>query len=314
MNAINETYHVLAYYHFTPIADPIQEVAIHKDFLKQLDAASRIYISEQGINGQLSISSQDAPKYMEWMNQRTEFKGIKFKIHKYHEHVFPRLTIKYRKQLVAVDANCNMEKRGRYLSPKQWKEMLESKNERILIDVRNDYEWKIGHFDGAELPHCETFRDFNDYALELKNKVGSKKTPVMMYCTGGIRCELYSAILKEKGFENVFQLEGGVINYGLQEGTDHWKGKLFVFDDRLAVPISDEETQVIGKCHHCGKSNDNYYNCANMDCNFLFLCCQECLSQYLGCCCEKCKTAERLRPYHHQSPHKPFRKWYNYNV
>lgn len=134
-----------------------------------------------------------------------------------------------------------------------------------------------------------------------------------MYCTGGIRCELYSAILKEKGFENVYQLNGGVIGYGLEQGNKHWLGKLFVFDDRLAVPISQEgESPVIGKCHHCGKDNENYYNCANMDCNHLFLCCPECLKEFTGCCCSQCQQATRVRPYHEQNAHKPFRRWYHY--
>lgn len=205
-----------------------------------------------------------------------------------------------------------MSKTGEHVSPKQWKEMIEKKDGHILLDVRNDYEWKIGHFEGAELPPCETFRDFKEYADGLREKVDPTKTPVMMYCTGGIRCELYSSILKERGFDKVYQLDGGVINYGLKEGSDHWLGKLFVFDDRLAVPISKKEVPVIGKCQFCQKPNDTYLNCANMDCNNLFLCCKDCMQEYKGCCKEECKNAERVRPYQEHSAHKPFRKKHNY--
>ena len=307
----NANYLILAYYFFSPLKNPLEEVQIHKDFLEKLDATCRIYLSEEGINGQLCISKSDAEKYMEWLRNRPEFAQVKFKIHYYHEHVFPRLTIKYRKQLVAFDADYNLENRGKSVAPQEWKELLESSQEKVVLDVRNDYEWDIGHFEGAEVPPCETFRDFNDYARDLKDKV-KPDTAVMMYCTGGIRCEFFSALLKDQGFENVYQLDGGVINYGLQEGSKHWKGKLFVFDDRLAVPISDEKTPIVGKCYHCGKENEDYYNCANMDCNFLFMCCKECLKQYLGCCCEECKQANRLRPYHEQNPHKPFKRWYHY--
>ncbi len=134
-----------------------------------------------------------------------------------------------------------------------------------------------------------------------------------MYCTGGIRCELYSSILKERGFDNVFQLQGGIINYGLEQGSKHWNGKVFVFDDRLAVPISDEPTKIIGTCHHCNTPNESYLNCANIDCNNLFLCCPECLQKLQGCCSENCKHAERVRPFHQESAHKPFRKWYEYS-
>lgn len=308
-------YSILAYYLFAPIANPHHEVQQHKDFFETRDVTCRIYISEQGINGQMSASQQHALEYMEWMHARPEFKDVAFKVVDHPEHVFPRATVKYRKQLVALDAEVNLSNSGEHVSPAKWREMLESEHKHLLLDVRNDYEWKIGHFEGAELPKCETFRDFKRYADELKATVDPKSTPVMMYCTGGIRCELYSSILKEKGFEKVYQLEGGVINYGLKEGQSHWLGKLFVFDDRLAVPIAEEEEEapVIGTCHHCGVSNEAYYNCANMDCNELFLCCPECLTKFVGCCQESCRCAPRVRPYQPLS-HKPFRRWYHYEA
>ncbi len=190
--------------------------------------------------------------------------------------------------------------------------MLENDSKRVLIDVRNEYEWKVGHFKGADLPPCDTFREFKDYADSLKDKVDAKNTPVMMYCTGGIRCELYSAVLKSKGFEKVYQLEGGVINYGLKQGSDHWLGKLFVFDDRLTIPISEEATPVIGQCHHCHQPADTYYNCANMDCNCLFICCKECALKFIGCCQDSCCDAERVRPFNKDQAHKPFRKRHHY--
>lgn len=306
------TYLVLAFYHFLPINDPHAEVAAHKLFFEGRDVTSRIYISENGINGQMSAAEQDAKDYMNWMHSREEFKDVHFKLHEHHEQAFPRCTVKYRKQLVAVDEVVDLSKRGEHIAPDKWKEMLEKNDNHILIDVRNDYEWKVGHFQGAELPPCETFRDFKKYAEELKDQVDPKKTPVMMYCTGGIRCELYSSILIEKGFDKVYQLDGGVINYGLKQGSDHWLGKLFVFDDRLTVPISKEETKVIGSCHCCNIPNETYINCANMDCNTLFLCCPECAKRLAGCCSEKCKNSERVRPYHENTTHKPFRKLHHY--
>lgn len=309
---MTQDYLILAYYFFTPIEDPQTEVLLHKKFLEGRDAASRIYISEQGINGQMSAFHEDAIAYMEWMQARSQFETIKFKIHEYHENVFPRLTIKYRKNLVAYDREVDPHKGGEHVSPDQWAKMIEDKDDKVLLDVRNEYEWKVGHFEGAELPPCETFRDFEAYALELKEKVDAKKTPVMMYCTGGIRCELYSTILKENGFEKVYQLDGGVINYGLKHSSKHWLGKLFVFDDRMAISINQEETQIIGKCHHCNNPIENYYNCASTDCNHLFLCCTECLQKYSGCCSTECSHAPRLRPFYQLDPHKPFRKWYYY--
>lgn len=299
---------IIAYYHLIEIKDPHFEVLKLKSLFKNRDITSRIYISEQGINCQMSALRQDGLDYIQWLQSQPGFENVLLKIDPYHEHVFPRLTIKYRRQLVAFDAEVDLSKRGEHVAPADWKEMLEKDDGHILLDIRNDYEWRVGRFSGAEQPPCQTSRGFKDYAKQLKEKIDSKTTPVMMYCTGGIRCELFSAMLKKEGFEKVYQLDGGVINYGQKQGNDHWLGKLFVFDDRLAVPINDETSPVIGLCHHCHVANEAYYNCANTDCNELFLCCSECLRKYVGCCSEPCTHAKRVRPYQDGAPHKPFKK------
>lgn len=309
--ALEHPYFVLAYYAFVPLADPHEEIAEHKKYLQNLDATSRIYISEEGINGQMSAARDDALRYIDWLHSKPPFRDIDIKMHEWHEQAFPRLIIKYRKKLVARDKEIDLTKRGEHLSPAQFRSALDSDDNCLLLDVRNEYEWKVGHFDGAELPPCATFREFETYAKELKEKI-DPKTKVLMYCTGGIRCELYSSLLMEHGIQNVFQLKGGIIKYGLEEGSKHWKGKLFVFDDRLTVPISPEETPVVGTCHHCQEKIESYYNCASMDCNILFLCCQACLEKFAGCCQASCMEAGRLRPFNQQNPHKPFRRAHTY--
>lgn len=305
------THQILAYYLFTDIKDPELEVLRHKAFCGSRDIRGRIYISKDGINGQMSASNDDAQAYMAWMQSNSPFEEIEFKLDPYHEHAFEKLIIKHKQQLVALDCPVDMEKTGVHVEPSEWKEML-TKEDKVLIDVRNDYEWKVGRFEGAETPECATFREFREYAENLKNRIDPRNTPVMMYCTGGIRCEVYSAYLKERGFKKVYQLKGGIINYGHKEGSKRWKGKLFVFDDRMTAPISNEETETIGKCHRCETPTEAYYNCANMDCNHLFLSCDACLKELEGCCEEPCKKAPRVRPYHQQNAHKPFRKWYRY--
>ena len=306
------TYHVLAFYCITPIENPHEEVKLHKKFFNDRDITSRIYISEQGINGQMSASEKDAEEYIAWMHTKPNFKEITFKVDHWNEQAFPRKTVKYRKNLVACDQTIDFSKRGEHVSPETWKQMIEDETNYCLIDVRNDYETKIGHFEGADLPPCKDFRDFEKYADELEQKHSEDKPPVMMYCTGGIRCELYSSILKEKGFDKVYQLDGGIINYGHKVGSKHWLGKLFVFDDRLTVPISEEEAPVISHCHYCDKPSDHYYNCANMDCNTLFLCCDECIKEHEGCCQNYCLENGKLRPYQQLNPHKPFRRKHYY--
>ncbi len=301
-------YRVLAYYSVDGLEDPHAEVVRHQEFFKTRDFKGRIYISEQGINGQASASKEHAEEYMEWMQADPRFARMPFKVHEVKEHAFPKMTVKYRKQLVAIDCEVDFSKRGEAVSPERWKQMLEERNgQTIVLDVRNDYEWKIGHFEGSELPKLETFREFPEYAKKLKEERDPKDTVVMMYCTGGIRCEFYSALMKNEGFENVYQLEGGVIQYGLEKGSEHWKGKLFVFDDRLVVPLGEEAAAPISACAHCATPNDVYYNCANMDCNELFLCCPDCLKKHQGCCCTECLQEDRIRPY--QETAKPFRKW-----
>jgi len=312
MNGDNQDYLVLAFYHIGQIENPRELVAAHKAFIADKEIACRVYISEMGLNGQLSAHKDAAPLYIEWIKGFTQFKDMPIKVHYWHELVFPKKTVKYRKQLVALDKEWDYSKTGTLLSPKEWKQMIEQEESHILIDVRNDYEWEIGHFEGALLPRCRSFREFTEYADTLKDKYKEKKPKVMMYCTGGIRCELYSCVMKEKGFEEVFHLEGGVINYGLKEGSSHWKGKLYVFDDRMAVPISDEQTEAVGKCHSCSSSSEEYFNCANMDCNKLMLLCRKCLDTFQGCCSQECTEAPRVRPYEQQNPHKPFRKYYKY--
>lgn len=305
-NSMDESpYIALAYYHFTPLEDPQREVLRYKEFLLFRDIKCRIYISKEGINAQMSLHRSELTPFLEWLG-----KGIEVKMQPCPEHAFYKMVVKVRNQLVAFDRPVDLSKRGTYLSPKEWKEKLETQDEnRVVVDVRNQYESDIGHFEGAVLPPCETFREFAGYAEELKKKVDPEKGTVMMYCTGGIRCEYYSSFLKEQGFQNIYQLHGGVIQYGLDEGTKHWKGKLFVFDDRLGVPLNEKKEEAISSCRHCGKSCDVYYNCANMDCNDLFVSCHSCGEKHIGCCCEACKSAARLRPYDKSIQPKPFRKW-----
>lgn len=298
-------YKVLAYYSIEPLDDPQNEIALHKAFFETRDFRGRIYISTQGINGQASGRADHADEYMAWMGSR--FQKMPFKVHPATEHAFAKMRVKYRRQLVAVDCEVDFSKRGESVVPEVWKKMIEERDENTLIlDVRNDYEWKIGRFQGAELPKLETFRQFPAYARKLKEERDPKKTKVMMYCTGGIRCEYFSSLMKEEGFDQVFQLDGGVIQYGLEEGSEHWEGKLFVFDDRLGVPMG-EENPPISHCKCCDTPCDVYYNCANMDCNALFLCCPSCLKEHKGCCASPCEQAPRIRPY--QEGGKPFRKW-----
>ncbi len=304
-------YLILSYYCFTDIENPHLEVLSQKKQLQSLNAKGRIYISERGINGTISALIPNAQAYVNWMKKRSCFTGIEFKDHEYHEHAFAKLTVKVRKELVALGCPVDISKMAPFVTPAEWKRLLEDENQKkIVIDVRNDYEWKVGHFENAELIPYDTFKKVQEYTKKLKERIEGTDTKVMMCCTGGIRCEVYSAYLHEAGITNVVQLKGGIISYGKEEKSSHWQGKLFVFDDRMTIPLSNEEAPIIGECHHCKKPCDVYYNCANMDCNELFLCCSDCLKAHSGCCKNECLNGKRVRPF--QLSHKPFRRWYNY--
>lgn len=302
-------YLVLAFYLIKPIEDPQSEVKRFKTFFEDHDIMGRIYINEEGINAQMSVSEKDAPAFFDWYLSDKRFRETDIKVHRHNEHAFPKKTVKYREQIVALDRKVDYSKGGAHASAAEWKKMLDERDENTLVlDVRNDYEWEVGHFEGTEKPNFKTFREFPDSVKELKEKYDPEKTRVLMYCTGGIRCELYSCLMKDEGFDEVYQLDGGVIKYGQEVGNDHWKGNLFVFDDRLVVPISDEENETIGECRHCKKKTNACYNCANMDCNELFLCCIECCKKFFGCCSCTCTEAPRRREFEPREHPKPYSK------
>ncbi len=288
---------VLAYYVIEKITDPQRMIKEHRQFLESVDSKGRIYIGPQGINAQISIARGDLNKYLEFLKKDPIYNSADLKAHADREHRFAKLTVKYRTQIVALDLDVDFSKRGEYISPEEFERKLDERDENtILIDVRNNYESEVGYFEGALKPDRKTFREFVEYADRLAlETLDKKEKTVLMYCTGGIRCEFYSPLMKERGFDKVYQLKGGVIGYGLSQGAKHWRGKLFVFDDRLVVPISSDNDEVISNCKFCTTPTDLFYNCANMDCNDLFLCCKECAIKHMGCCKRECEVAPRVR-------------------
>lgn len=307
------SYAVLAFYYLKPISSPHEEVLRWKKNLALFNAKGRIYIGEQGINSQMSLPFERLDDFKNWLHEHENYREIAIKVHQWDQHAFEKLIVKYRKQIVAFDTDVDFTKVATPMNASDWKAAIEENDPNtVILDVRNQYEYDIGHFKGALAPECDSFRDYHSFIEKFTKDHDPKKTRVMMYCTGGIRCEFFSPYLKEKGFENLFQLHGGVIQYGLDVGAKYWDGKLFVFDDRMAIPISDEPSTCISHCKNCQTPNDDLYNCANTDCNNMFTCCPSCVQTLKGCCSEKCTHSPRLRPLEHQNPHKPFRKWHLY--
>ncbi|GLX69383.1 rhodanese-related sulfurtransferase [Paenibacillus glycanilyticus] len=289
----NKPYRILLYYKYVHVDNAEQAAAEHLRFCKQLGVKGRILISDQGINGTCSGTTQQTDAYMAYMNEHPLFKDITYKIDESEGHVFKKLFVRHKNELVTLRYNKKMDPNvltGKRLSPKEFYEQLQQEDV-IIIDGRNDYEYDIGHFRGAIRPTVESFREFPEW-IRKNLPEDAKNKPILTYCTGGIRCETLTGVLLEEGFSDVAQLEGGIVTYGKDEEVKGrlWDGKCYVFDDRISVPINrTEEDIVIGKCHHCGKPNDRYVNCANVTCDKRHICCEECEAEHARHCSEACK-------------------------
>lgn len=305
-------FEVLLYYNFSPVDNPGTFCKEHKKWLKDRGIKGRVYISDEGINGTIGGTPEQLEEYRTWLRSLPGFEDTEFKTDMHDEVPFAKLICKVRKEIVAIHHDgLNPEEGGRYLAPNEWRQVMESDEDYVMIDVRNNYESKVGHFEGAIKPDVENFFDFPKWLEEAEPNIPKNKK-VLMYCTGGIRCEKFSVLMKQKGWEDVNQLHGGILKYAKEEGGDYFKGKCFVFDDRLVVPVNRDTLEPIAHCEITGKPADSYINCANMECNKLFVCSEEGAELMEGCCSEECKQSEYRRPFDPDNAFKPFRKWYNY--
>lgn len=281
----------LSFYAYAKIQDPKQ----FRDDLfiawNKLDALGRIYVATEGINAQMSIPEENLEAFRTTLEVYDFMKGIRLNEAVEHDdHSFLKLTIKVRHKIVADglnDETFDVTNIGVHLKAKEFNEILDDPN-TIVVDFRNHYESEVGYFKDAITPDVETFRESLPIInKQLQNHKEDKN--LVMYCTGGIRCEKASAYFKHQGFKNVFQLEGGIINYAKQikeEGLESkFIGKNFVFDNRLGERITDD---IVSQCHQCGKPCDNHTNCENDGCHLLFIQCDECKSAMENCCSTEC--------------------------
>lgn len=281
---------ILLYYKFAPLSDPEAVRLWQKALCEQLNLKGRIIISKHGLNGTVGGNIDDLKAYAKATKGYTLFKGITFKWSEGGRDNFPRLSIKVRPELVAfgrpdeirVDENGVMGG-GKHLKPEQVNKLVEERGDDVVFfDGRNAYEAKVGKFKNAVVPKTSTTRDFiSELESDAYNDIKDKA--VITYCTGGIRCEALSVLMKNRGFKEVYQIDGGIVKYGEKykdEGL--WEGKLYVFDSRLVTAFS-EKAKDIGHCIHCDVKTSNFENCANMACNNLVLICKNCLEKTTTC-------------------------------
>ncbi|XLS29347.1 rhodanese-related sulfurtransferase [Flavobacteriaceae bacterium M23B6Z8] len=281
----------------------IKNTRIFRNYLflawNELDVLGRIYIAGEGINGQLSVPADNFERFKKHLDSISFLENVRLNIAIEQDNMsFLKLKVKVRHKIVADglnDETFDVTNKGVHVGADKFNELIEDPD-TVLVDMRNHYESEIGHFKNAITPDVDTFRDSlpiieNDLSEHKEDK------KLVMYCTGGIRCEKASAYFKHRGFRNVYQLEGGIINYVRQveeKGLENkFVGKNFVFDDRRAERISDE---IIANCHQCGNPCDTHTNCANEACHLLFIQCEECKSKMNNCCSKECKEISEL-PY-----------------
>ncbi len=278
----------------------IKNTPLFRDHLyynwSKLGVFGRIYIASEGVNGQISVPTDHMDSFKAVLNEIIFFQGMRLNIAIEDDgKSFALLKIKIRNKIVADgldDASFDVTDKGVHLDAEAFNEIT-SNEETVLIDMRNHYESEVGYFKEAIRPDVETFRDSLPIVEDLLK--GNEEKNIVMYCTGGIRCEKASAWFKHKGFKNVFQLDGGIIEYARQtksQGLENkFLGKNFVFDDRLGEKISAD---VVSKCHQCGTACDQHTNCINDACHILFIQCTECAAKYEACCSNKCKEFNQL--------------------
>ena len=293
---------IILYYGFAPVADPVTLKLWQKTLCESLGLTGRIIVSKHGINGTLGGDMSALKKYVRATKEFPGFKKIDFKWSEGTGNDFPRLRVRVRDELVAFNAPDEIKVDikgivggGKHLKPAQVDQLVaERGDEVVFFDGRNAFEAKIGKFKNAIIPDVQTSHDFiRD--IESGKYDDIKDKPIVTYCTGGIRCEILSAIMIDRGFKEVYQIDGGIVRYGESQGDKSlWEGSLYVFDDRLNINFTDQ-AKTIGECEHCGGATSSFRNCKNLGCKDLVLLCDECFKDEANLQCNETHTRGRRR-------------------
>lgn len=291
-------YQTLLYYCYTPIADAENYAASHLIFCKNLGLKGRIIIADEGINGTVSGTEAQCEAYKNYIENDGRFATLDFKTDEVDTPSFTKMHCRYKSEIVYSGLKnptiINPSQRtGIHLAAAEFLAMKD--NEDVLVlDVRSNYEHNLGKFKNALTLDIDNFRDFPAKINELA-KYKDKK--IITYCTGGIKCEKASALLLHEGFENVYQLHGGIVKYGKEVGGKDFEGKCYVFDNRIGVDVNTVNPEVISTCFNCGTATTKMINCANPECNEHFTQCDNCGEKSDGCCSTDCQTHPRKRFY-----------------
>ena len=294
---MTKKFKVLLFYHYKKLNDVINIHEKHKEFFDGLDVKGRIIIASEGINGTISGSDFDCDKYKQFLENSLGIYGLDYKDDECSEHLFPKLSIKIKNEIIRMGIECDTEiKRGTHLKPKEWLKLMDDKD-NIILDMRSDYEHKLGKFKNAITFDMKSMYEFPEifekHEIFKKEKIKNKK--ILTYCTGGIKCEKASNFLLNKGFNNVYQLEGGIIKYSKEVGGENFDGKCYVFDERIGIEVNKVNPKVISKCYGCNTDCDVMVNCMNNLCNRHMSMCKDCYYNFDTCCSLKCSKSDKRR-------------------
>ncbi len=276
--------HILLFYKFVNIENPENFKKEHQKFCNLLNIKGKVLVAKEGINGSISGSDEQVENYKSNLKSDERFKDIEFKEEIGLQHPFEKMIVRVKNEIIKINQELNMKIVGEHISPEDFLKIYEKDEDVLILDTRNDYESKVGKFKNAIIPQIKTFREFPEY---IKKSNFPKDKPVIMYCTGGIRCEKASAYMIKEGFKDVKQLHGGVINFCQKLPNTVWEGSCFVFDKRLTSNVN-QETKPITYCKHCDISCDLYRNCKNTKCNELIFLCENCEKSFHSCCSQEC--------------------------
>lgn len=300
-----ESRKTVSFYCYFPIPDPQSfRDNLYRD-LTLLNVFGRIYVAQEGINAQVSVPENYFDAFKNYLNSIEPLNSIRLNVAVDDDgKSFWVLKIKVREKIVAdgiSDPSFDVQNKGRYVTAEEFNDLTEDPD-TIVVDMRNHYEYEVGHFVKALEVPSDTFREQLPMAAGMLQD--AKEKNIIMYCTGGIRCEKASAYMLHQGFKNVFHLEGGIINYtnSVKERrlSNKFVGKNFVFDNRLGERITED---IIAQCHQCGQPADTHINCANNGCHLLFIQCEDCAKKFDGCCSATCKDIIHL-PVDQQKEHR----------
>jgi len=271
----------------------------HLSWCLQNEIKGRVFFAAEGVNGTVSGTVQNIEEYKSYIKRFPEFSDIWFKEDVADEHAFKKMHVRLKSEIVNGDLEeVSIEHGGKRLSPEKLFQFYNDEKDFIIVDARNWYESKIGKFKNAITPQMKNFREWKKVVDEDLKEFKDKT--IITYCTGGIRCEKASAYLVENGFKNVYQLDGGIVNFIKKFPDTFWEGGMFVFDERrVIVPNDKEEIKHIAQCHFCGKPTSYYINCHNLECDRIIVSCHKCKVENNYCCSEECRKSPRKRKQYH---------------